>query len=51
MFRAIGILIVLWGISHFFSNTFTALDAAATESLRLVETTALVSQAHLKDLQ
>jgi hypothetical protein len=44
MRKAIGFLIIVWGLSNFFSNAFKALDSAATESLRLVEASALNSQ-------
>ncbi len=47
MFRAIGILIVLWGLSNFFSSAFMALDDAARESFKFVETAAVVSQAQM----
>ncbi len=49
MFRAIGILIVLWGLSHFFNNAFTALDGAAAETFRALEAAAVVSQTQLQD--
>jgi hypothetical protein len=48
MFRAIGFLIVLWGLSQFFSTSFLALDDATRESLKAIETAALVSQEELK---
>ena len=44
MRKAIGFLIVLWGLSHFFSSAFVALDGAASESFRAIETAAQVSQ-------
>lgn len=48
MFKAIGFLIVLWGLSNFFSSAFVALDDAARESFRALETAAVVSQAQLE---
>ena len=48
MFRAIGFLIVLWGISQFFSSSFLALDSAATEVLQAVESAAILSQEELQ---
>lgn len=48
MFKAIGFLIVLWGLSQFFSGSFLALDGAATESFRAIEKAALVSQSQLE---
>ncbi len=47
MRNAIGFLIILWGLSHFFSSAFLALDDAARESLRTVETAAKLSQQEL----
>ncbi len=35
---------MLWGLSQFFSTSFRALDGAATESFKLIETSAAVSQ-------
>lgn len=49
MFRAIGLLIVLWGLSHFFSSSFAALDDAARESFKALETAARVSQTQLEE--
>lgn len=48
MFKAIGFLIILWGLSNFFSTSFVALDAAARESFRVIETAAVVSQIKLE---
>ncbi len=49
MFKALGFLIVLYGLSHFFSSAFVALDSAATESFRTIETAAILSQAQMKE--
>lgn len=49
MFRSIGFLIILWGLSQFFSTAFVALNDAATESFRTLEVAATVSQIHLKE--
>ena len=48
MFRAIGFLIILWGLSASFSSAFTAFDAAATETFRTIEMAAVVSRSHLE---
>jgi len=48
MFRAIGFLIVLWGLSNFFSSSFIALDGAARESFRVIESAAVAAQMNLK---
>ena len=49
MFKAIGILIVLYGLSNFFSSAFVALDSAAAESFKMIEVAAVVSQKHLQE--
>lgn len=48
MFRAIGFLIVLWGMSHFFAQTFSQLDSTATESLKAIEIAATSMQQQLR---
>jgi hypothetical protein len=35
---------MLWGLSQFFTSAFIALDGAASESFRLIEASALLSQ-------
>jgi len=49
MFKSIGFLIVLWGLSNFFSSAFSALDDAATESFKTLEAAAVVSQKQLEE--
>lgn len=49
MRKAIGFLIVLYSLSHFFSNAFTALDTAATESFHTLETAAVLSQVQMRE--
>ena len=46
---AIGFMIVLWAMSQFFSESFQALDDAATASLRAVEAAAISSQQQLQN--
>ncbi len=48
MRNAVGFLIVLWGLSQFFSTAFPALDSAARESFETIEIAAQVSQAELQ---
>ncbi|NCN11811.1 hypothetical protein GW937_00640 [Candidatus Kaiserbacteria bacterium] len=48
MFKAIGFIIVLFGLSHFFSASFAALDTAASASFKAIETAAIVSQTQLQ---
>lgn len=49
MRNAIGFLIVIWGLSKFFTSSFVALDDAARESFKFIETAAIVSQTALND--
>jgi len=51
MRKAIGFLIILWGLSEFFDTAFLALDSAARESFRTLETAAIVSQESLKKIE
>jgi hypothetical protein len=44
MFRAIGVVIVLWYLSSIFSQTFHALDEALTASLSALEAAAIASK-------
>lgn len=44
MRKAIGFLIILWGLSQFMENSFEALDDAASASFRTIETAAVVAQ-------
>lgn len=50
MRKAIGFVIILWALSQFLSGSFQALDAAATQSLKTVETAAKVAELHLIEL-
>lgn len=49
MRKAIGFLIILWGLSQFFHTAFPALDGAARESLKAVEAAALLSQQQFEE--
>lgn len=46
----IGFLIVLWGLSQFFTSSFQALDGAAAESFKTIEAAAITSQIQLQNL-
>jgi hypothetical protein len=48
--KAIGFLIILWGISQFFGTAFQAAEDAARESFRTIEAAAIVSQMLLENL-
>ncbi len=47
MRKAIGFLIILWGLSHFLNQTFNALNSAAAQSFKTIEMAALVTQERL----
>lgn len=48
MFKAIGILIILWGLSLHFGSSIKAFDRAATATFETVEVAALVSQSRMQ---
>ncbi len=49
MFRAFGFLIILWGLSKFFTNSFGAFDIALTEVFKTVEVAAVQSQLQIHE--
>jgi hypothetical protein len=51
MRQAVGYLLVLWGLSHFFSGSFVALDEAAQATFKAVEVAALASQQQILESQ
>ncbi len=51
MRKAIGFLIILWGLSHFLNQTFVSLDKAAAQSFKTIETAARVSEVKLNKTQ
>ncbi|MFW6210041.1 MAG: hypothetical protein ACOC4E_00965 [Patescibacteria group bacterium] len=48
MRRAVGFLIVLWGLSLFFSDSFLAADKAGEASFQALEAAATLSQHELQ---
>ncbi len=46
----IGFLIVLWGLSQFFTSSFQALDSAAAQSFKTIEAAAITSQIQLQNI-
>ena len=50
MFRAIGVVIILWGISLFFGSSIKALDQAATATFQTLETAAVVSEIQIEHI-
>ena len=46
----LGFLIVLWGLSQFFTSSFQAFDQAAAASLQTIEAAAIKSQITLQNL-
>ena len=51
MFRAIGFLIILWGVSLYFGDSLKAFDRAATETFKTIELSAQVSQMQLENIR
>ncbi|MBP6924554.1 MAG: hypothetical protein KBB78_03215 [Candidatus Pacebacteria bacterium] len=51
MRRALGFLILLFGLSQFFQTSFAALDGAARESFEFIEVSAVVSQQKILEQQ
>jgi hypothetical protein len=47
MRKAIGFVIILWALSHFLNQTFVALNSAAAQSFKTIETAAVVAQERL----
>jgi len=48
MRKAFGFLIVLWGLSQYFTTALPALDDAARESFQVIEVAASVTQETLQ---
>lgn len=48
MRKSIGFLIVLWGVSQYFTTALPALDSAARESFQTIEVAASVTQSELQ---
>lgn len=44
MFRAIGIVIVIWYVSHVFTQSFKAADVAGKATFEAIEAAAIVSK-------
>lgn len=44
MFRAIGVIMVLWYLSHLFGNSFQSLDKALTATFETLEATLVASR-------
>ena len=51
MFKAIGFLIILWGLSLYFGSSIRAFDQAATAAFNTIEVAALVSQVEMLELE
>jgi hypothetical protein len=50
MRRAIGFVIVLWALSHYFEGVMVDLGDTASASLKTIEMAALVSQQKLAEI-
>jgi len=44
MFRAIGVIMILWYLSHLFGNSFQSLDKALTATFETLEATLVASR-------
>ena len=44
MRKAIGFVIVLWALSQFLNQAFVALNSAAAQSFKTIETAAIVAE-------
>jgi len=44
MRKAVGFLIILFGLSHYFNQSFSSLDDAASQVFSFVETSASVAE-------
>jgi hypothetical protein len=51
MFKALGFLIILWGLSHFFSGAFSALDSAAIQGFKTFEAATILSQDKIQEMK
>ena len=51
MFKALGFLIILWGLVHFFSAAYVELDQAAAKSFHLVGTAAELAEVRLQNAE
>ncbi len=48
MFRALGVVIILWYVSRLFAQSFSALDGAMTATFETLEATAIASREHIE---
>jgi len=48
MFRAFGMILILWYLSHLFSQSFVALDKALTATFNTLGTAAAVSESQIQ---
>lgn len=51
MFRAIGIVIILYALSQFFSSAFVAFERAAVATFGAIEAAAVVSEVNVRTLE
>jgi len=47
MFRAIGLVLIIWYLSTLFSQSFNSADSAISESFKALEAAAVMSQKEL----
>jgi hypothetical protein len=51
MRKSLGFLVMLWGLSQFFSSAFLAFDTAARESFHLIEASAVTSSQKIQTIK
>lgn len=51
VYRAFGLIIMLWALHNYFASTFEALDDAATASLNTIEAVATKSSEQLNNIE
>ena len=44
MFRAIGVILILWYLSHVFSQSFVAMDSAGRATFKALEAAAIQAE-------
>lgn len=51
VYKALGLIIMLWALHNYFSSTFVALDGAATASLNTIEAVATKSSERVERIE
>ncbi len=48
MFRAIGVILILWYLSHLFTSSLRSLDSALSATFKTLEAAAIASQKRIE---